>query len=81
MFMDSSANGDDAFFITREQLVPADKDEQLDLYDARAPHVPGEKVGFPEEVVSPCGGDACAGPVGPGADPPRGCQRGLCRRG
>jgi hypothetical protein len=62
MFLDSTPNGSDAFFITRSQLLPRDKDDQLDLYDARAPHVPGEALGFPEEPKPPCEGEACKGP-------------------
>jgi outer membrane protein assembly factor BamB len=57
MFLDSTPSGNDAFFITRERLLPRDKDEQLDLYDAR---VGG---GFEEIVNAPCGGDACRGPI------------------
>jgi sugar lactone lactonase YvrE len=65
MFVDSSASGNDAFFITRQQLLPRDIDDQLDLYDARAPHTPGEQVAFrePEEEAAPCGGEACRGPI------------------
>lgn len=63
MFVDSSSSGGDAFFITREQLLPSDKDQQLDLYDARAPHGAGEPVGFPEPAVSSCEGEDCAGPI------------------
>ncbi len=66
MFVDSSADGKDAFFVTREQLVNADRNDQLDLYDARAPHVPGEAVGFSEAAGALCGGEACRGPL-PGA--------------
>jgi hypothetical protein len=57
MFMDASANGDDAFFITRSQLVAGDQDSQLDLYDAR---VGG---GFAEEAAAACAGEACKGPI------------------
>ena len=57
MFLDSSATGDDAFFITRERLLPRDKDDQLDLYDAR---VGG---GFEETPIAPCSGETCAGPL------------------
>ena len=57
MFLDSSHSGDDAFFITRQRLLPRDKDEQLDLYDAR---VGG---GIEEPVVPSCVGEACAGPI------------------
>ena len=34
-FLDASANGDDVFFISDEHLVPEDKDEFFDVYDAR----------------------------------------------
>lgn len=57
MFVDATASGDDAFFITREQLLPQDGDEKLDLYDAR---VGG---GFPEAKTAPCQGEACKGPI------------------
>ncbi len=62
-FLDSSAGGRDAFFITRQQLLPRDKDEQYDLYDAR---VGG---GFAEPNAVPCpSGEACLGPASsPGA--------------
>jgi hypothetical protein len=56
MFMDSTPSGDDAFFITREQLVAADKDEQLDLYDARV----GGGIPSETETLDPeCQGEAC----------------------
>jgi hypothetical protein len=56
-FLDASANGDDAYFVTREQLVGWDVDRAYDLYDAR---VGG---GFPDPPLSPpaCTGDACRG--------------------
>jgi hypothetical protein len=62
-FLEASANGDDAFFVTREQLVGWDRDQVYDLYDAR---VGG---GFPEPPasVSTCVGDACQS--SPGAPP------------
>ena len=73
MFVNSTPSGDDAFLISREQLVPRDKDEMLDLYDARAPHTPGEVVGFPEAGASPCGAGACEEPVeSPPAQPTSG---------
>jgi hypothetical protein len=63
-FMDASASGDDAFFVTRERLVGWDTDQAYDLYDAR---VGG---GFPEPMPGPtaCVGDACHGeiPTAPG---------------
>ncbi|HET6505218.1 MAG TPA: hypothetical protein VFG42_00395 [Baekduia sp.] len=56
-FASASANGDDVFFMTSEQLVPADVDDNLDMYDAR---VDG---GFPQPArAQPCSGDACQGP-------------------
>ncbi len=59
-FVDASTNGDDVFFVTRAQLVSQDTDQLADLYDARAPHAPGEAVGFlaPPPPVA-CGGDDC----------------------
>ena len=55
-FIDASASGDDVFFTTRERLVGADQDDQIDVYDAR---VGG---GFPEQQLPPaCQGDACQG--------------------
>jgi hypothetical protein len=92
MFLDSSHSGNDAFFITRQQLLPRDKDEQLDLYDAR---VGG---GFDEPSEESCGGEACAGPIasppaqltpgtpsfrGPGNPPkpkPRHCKKGFVKK-
>jgi hypothetical protein len=63
-FLDASANGDDAYFVTREQLVGWDVDRAYDLYDAR---VGG---GFPEPPAPPpgCSGDACRGQAS--ASPP-----------
>lgn len=66
-FLDATPSGNDAFIVTREQLLPQDKDDRLDLYDARAPHTPGEVLGFPEGETAPCVGEACKGPI---ASPP-----------
>ncbi len=55
-FANATPGGDDAFIITREQLVPRDRDQLLDLYDAR---VGG---GFDEAVAPLCLGEACKGP-------------------
>jgi hypothetical protein len=59
-FLDASSDGDDAFFVTREQLVGWDADQAYDLYDAR---VGG---GFPEpaRALVPCTGDVCQGLLG-----------------
>jgi hypothetical protein len=56
MFVDSTPSGSDALIITREQLLLKDKDDQLDLYDARA------DGGISEAKAPPCQGEACKGP-------------------
>jgi NHL repeat len=62
-FVDASPTGNDVFFITSQQLVPQDSDNQFDLYDAR---VGG---GFPySPPAAPCIGDACLPP--PNGSPP-----------
>ena len=54
LFLDASANGNDVFFVTRDQLVPQDTDGLDDLYDARV------NGGFPApSPVPPCTGDSC----------------------
>jgi hypothetical protein len=58
-FTDASASGNDAFFITRQQLVAQDGDEANDVYDAR---VGG---GISAAAPPPCGGEACRPPVAP----------------
>lgn len=59
-FVDASANGNDVFFITRAQLVAQDTDQLRDLYDARAPHVSGEVVGFPSSALAQsCEDESC----------------------
>jgi hypothetical protein len=66
VFYDASESGDDVFFSTQEKLAWSDVDEAGDVYDARAPHVPGEPVGFPEPEKPPaCEGDACQGTPAP----------------
>jgi hypothetical protein len=51
-----SASGSDVFFTTRAQLVGQDKDEQLDLYDARV------NGGFPAPPAPPpCFPESCQG--------------------
>lgn len=58
-FVDASRSGRDVFFLTRQQLVGWDTDNNVDLYDAR---VGG---GFPEPASSlpACAGEACQGPL------------------
>lgn len=56
-FADADKSGADAFFYTASQLVPADRDELFDIYDAR------EEGGLPSQFVvpaQPCTGEeAC----------------------
>jgi virginiamycin B lyase len=63
-FGDASLSGDDAFIFTRSRLVPADTDQQVDLYDAR---VNGGLASQYESKASGCGESACQGP--PAAPP------------
>jgi hypothetical protein len=68
-FLDASSDGSSAFIATTSQLVPVDRDDLYDVYDARidggidAQHVvPGV----------PCENDACRGPATqtpPGSSP------------
>jgi hypothetical protein len=54
-FIDASANGNDAFVVSRAQLVPQDQNENYDLYDAR--------VGGVNVLSAPagCTGGGCQG--------------------
>jgi hypothetical protein len=58
-FMDASQNGDDVFIATADQLVPADTDTRVDVYDVRV------EGGFPVVVPPPActNGDSCKGPA------------------
>jgi hypothetical protein len=60
-FLDASPNGSDVFFGSEDQLVPADTDFHIDVYDAR---IGG---GFPVSVTPPAcdNGDSCKPPVSP----------------
>lgn len=61
-FLAADQMGRNVFFTTREQLVPADHDELLDLYDAR------EGGGFVSETETQrreCQGEACQSAVEP----------------
>ena len=57
VFLDASASGGDVFIGTREQLVPGDSDELVDVYDAR---VDGGLPSPPTPV--PCQGTVCQEP-------------------
>jgi hypothetical protein len=52
--LDASSNGDDVFFVTHAQLVPQDRNENSDVYDASADGPP---------LISPatCSGSGCQG--------------------
>ncbi len=55
-FLDASANGNDVFFFTPDQLVPQDQDGLRDVYDARF------EGGLASQHASPppqCQGDSC----------------------
>jgi phosphodiesterase/alkaline phosphatase D-like protein len=58
-----SATGSDIFFVTREALVPQDKDTLTDVYDAR---IGG---GFPYTPPTPCSGESCQGQPSPSPAP------------
>jgi WD40-like Beta Propeller Repeat len=58
-FADASTDGRDVFFLTSQQLVPADGDEAIDMYDAR------EDGGFASATPAPCSGEACKPAVTP----------------
>jgi hypothetical protein len=62
-FMDTSANGTDVFFTTRERLVGWDTDDAYDIYDARI----GGGFADPPPPQKECSGDSCQGlvPVAP----------------
>ncbi len=57
-FLDASRSGDDVFFLTRDQLVGLDGDEQADIYDAR---VGGGIASQNPEKRSVCEGESCKG--------------------
>ena len=57
-FLDASPSAKDIFFVTRDRLVAADRDENTDVYDAR------EGGGFAEPAPAvPCEAEACRPPL------------------
>jgi virginiamycin B lyase len=60
-FLGASASGDDAFFVTRSQLVGEDTDQLRDVYDAR---VDGGFASQNPIAASSCEGEACELPTG-----------------
>jgi hypothetical protein len=61
-FGDASANGDDVFLFTRQSLVGQDRDENVDIYDAR---VDGGIAAQNPPPPASCTGEGCLGPVDP----------------
>jgi hypothetical protein len=60
VFVDASASGDDVLFATSERLAPTDRDELVDLYDAR---VEGGFPPPPPPASPPCAGNECQPPL------------------
>ncbi len=60
-FLGATASGDDVFFLTRQQLVGQDTDDNADVYDAR---VGGGLVGQNPVSTPLCSGDDCRGSLG-----------------
>jgi hypothetical protein len=56
--IDASESGNDVFLQTRDQLVPADTDENVDVYDARV----GGGFPAPAATSPPCEAEACRPP-------------------
>jgi hypothetical protein len=56
-YIDASSIGDDAFFLTRGKLAALDRDDELDVYDAR---VGGVEASNP--IVPECTGEECRPP-------------------
>jgi DNA-binding beta-propeller fold protein YncE len=64
MFLDATPSGKDVFIITRQQLLPQDRNDQLDIYDARV------NGGFAEVPAALCSGETCQGPIPAPTSPP-----------
>ena len=65
-FLTMDTSGKNVFFTTRDQLVPADRDEAIDLYDARE----GGGIARESEPESNgCHGEACQPSVGAPGEP------------
>ncbi len=76
-FGDASANGDDVFFFTRQQLAGSDEDNNVDVYDARVCEKGDTSCEQePPQKQVPCVGEACTGasPAGPPLAPPASSQ-------
>ncbi|HEX7245622.1 MAG TPA: hypothetical protein VF245_08665 [Solirubrobacterales bacterium] len=89
-FVAIDESGDDVFFTTRDRLVPDDKDELIDLYDARVgggfPASPASSDGCQAEACQPAAPPPPKGPpasqsfTGPGNPKPQGCKKGRVKR-
>jgi hypothetical protein len=67
-FEGAGRSGEDVFFLTRERLVGQDRDDYLDVYDARVGG--GLAAQNPPSPSPPCSGDDCRAPAPlPGAAP------------
>jgi hypothetical protein len=67
-FIDASPTGDDVFFVTSQQLLPQDRDQSFDLYDARVCTASSPCIPPPPPPPPPCGDEASCRP--PGSSPP-----------
>jgi hypothetical protein len=65
-FLTADSTGKNVFFVTRDRLTLPDRDELLDLYDAREDGGPPAET---EPPPSPCQGEACAAPYSPPSAP------------
>ena len=63
-FLDASVSGNDVFFLTRSRLSALDRDDEMDVYDARV-----NGVAAVVDPVSDCAGEACQPVIGPPNDP------------
>jgi hypothetical protein len=61
-FGDASASGNDVFLFTVQPLVAQDKDQLIDIYDARVDGGIASQNEMPRPI---CEGDACLGPATP----------------
>jgi DNA-binding beta-propeller fold protein YncE len=67
-FADASADGTDVFFTTRARLVGRDRDDYVDVYDARVGGGLASQADPP--ATPPCAGEACQGSVPFSPTPP-----------
>ncbi len=61
LFLDASANGDDVFIATSDQLLPEDRDNLADVYDVRVDG--GSQIAVASPVCD--NGDSCKPPAAP----------------